>query len=113
MISIEQATLEVVAEFPKGYFLENLAVRADGSILVSAMNKSELWYIPAPGRLLPVEPVLVHTFDLMTLNMIETEQEDAFYLTASDVYTTRTSHLYRLDLRGWIPGDAIRPDLLL
>ena len=28
MISIEQATLEVVAEFPKGYFLENLAVRA-------------------------------------------------------------------------------------
>ena len=48
MISIEQATLEVVSEFPKGYFLENLAVRTDGSILVSAMNKSELWYIPAP-----------------------------------------------------------------
>ena len=27
MISIEQAKLEVVAEFPKGYFLENLAIR--------------------------------------------------------------------------------------
>ena len=112
MISIEQAKLEVVAEFPKGYFLENLAVRADGSILVSAMNKSELWYVPAPGSSLPVEPVLVHTFDIMTLNITETE-EDVFYLTASDVYKTRISQLYRLDFRGWNPGDAIRPEFLL
>ena len=48
MITIEQAKLEVVAELPEGYFLENLAVRAYRSILVSAMNKNELWYIPAP-----------------------------------------------------------------
>jgi hypothetical protein len=112
MILIEQATLEVVAEFPKGYFLENLAVRADGSILVSAMNKSELWCIPAPGTLLPVEPVLVHTFELMTLNIIETE-EDVFYLTASDVYKTRVSHLYRLNFRSWKPGDTIQPEFVL
>jgi hypothetical protein len=113
MISIEQAKLEVVAEFPKGYFLENLAIRADGSILVSAMNKSELWYIPAPASSLPVKPVLVHTFDLMTLNIVETAEEDVFYLTASNVYTTRVSHLYRLDFRGWEPGDTLRPQLLL
>ena len=113
MTSIEQATLEVVAEFPKGYFLENLAVRADGSILVSAMNKSELWHVPAPKNSLPVQPVLIHTFDLMTLNIIETQEADVFYLTASDVYTTRTSRLYRLDLPGWKPGGTIRPELLL
>ena len=88
MIEIPQATLEVVAEFPKGYFLENLAVRTDGSILVSAMNKRELWCIPAPGEELPVEPILVHTFDKMILNMVE-DGEDNFYVTASDVYTTR------------------------
>ena len=113
MTSIEQAKLEVVAEFPKGYFLENLAIRADGSILVSAMSKSELWYIRAPASSLPVKPVLVHTFDLMTLNIVETAEEDVFYLTASNVYTTRVSHLYRLDFRGWEPGDTLRPELLL
>jgi hypothetical protein len=30
---IPQAQLTVVAEFPNHYFLENLAVRSDGSIL--------------------------------------------------------------------------------
>jgi hypothetical protein len=112
MIDIPQATLEVVAEFPKGYFLENLAVRPDGSILISAMNKRELWCIPAPDSELPVEPVLVHTFDLMVLNMVE-EGEDNFYVTASDVYTTRESHLYRLNMRGWQPGAEVKPELIL
>lgn len=68
MVSIEQAKLELVAEFPEGYFLENLAARADGSVLVSAMNKSELWYVPAPADTLPVQPVLIHTFDLTLWN---------------------------------------------
>lgn len=113
MIGIEQAKLEVVAEFPEGYFLENLAVRRDGSILVSAMNKRELWYIPAPLGPLPVQPVLVHNFDLMTLNIVETAVEDVFYLTASNVYTTRVSHLYRLDFSGWTPGRSLRSELLL
>src|ERR1700691_3573513 len=113
MIPIEQAKLEVVAEFPKGYFLENLAIRADASILLSAMTKSELWYIPAPASSLPVKPVLVHTFDLMTLNIVETAEEDVFYLTASNVYTRGVSHLYRLDFRGGGPGDTLRPALLL
>lgn len=112
MIDIQQAELTVVAEFPEHYFLENLVVRADGSILVTAMNKKELWYVPAPGNDLPVQPLLMHTFDLLTLNLVETD-DDVFYLTASDVYTTRESRLYRLDLRGWKPGQAIHPQLVL
>jgi hypothetical protein len=112
MIQLEQAKLETIAEFPKGYFLENLAVRADGSILVSAMNKSELWLIPAPGEQLPVHPILMHTFELMTLNIVEGER-DVFYLTASDIYKTRTSRLYKLDLSDWKPGDELSPELLL
>ena len=39
MAELEQTELSVVAEFPVDYFLENLAVRCDGSILVTAMNK--------------------------------------------------------------------------
>lgn len=112
MVEIPQAKIEVVAEFPKGYFLENLAVRPDGSILVSAMNKRELWCIPAPAQDLPVKPVLVHTFDLMVLNMVE-DGEDIFYVTASDVYTTRESHLYRLDMRGWLTEKKVEPELIL
>ena len=73
MIQIEQANLEVVAEFPKGYFLENLAVRPDGSVLVTVANKRELWCVPAPAERLPVKPVLVHRFDLVTLNMVEAD----------------------------------------
>jgi hypothetical protein len=112
MINIEQARLEVVAEFPKGYFLENLAVRTDGSILVSALNKSELWYVPPLSETLPMQPVLMHTFELMTLNMVEGD-DDVFYVTASDVYKTRISRLYRLDLRGWTPGEKVDPQLIL
>jgi hypothetical protein len=39
-----KAHLTKVAEFPKNYFLENLAVRSDNSILITVMNHSELWY---------------------------------------------------------------------
>jgi len=34
------------ASFPANYFLENLALRADNSALVTAMNQKELWYVP-------------------------------------------------------------------
>ena len=40
------AKLTTVADFPPYYSLENLAVRADGSILVTAALQKELWYIP-------------------------------------------------------------------
>lgn len=44
--------------------------------------------------------------------MVEAE-EDIFYVTASDVYGTRTSHLYKLNLRDWRPGNAVDPELVL
>jgi hypothetical protein len=34
--------------------LENLAVRADGSILVTVLNHKQLWYVPAPDGGPPV-----------------------------------------------------------
>jgi hypothetical protein len=43
---VPQVRLATVATFPKNYFLENLAVRADNSILVTALNHKELWYVP-------------------------------------------------------------------
>lgn len=45
---LPEARLTPVALFPEHYFLENLAVRADGSLLVTAVLQRELWYVPAP-----------------------------------------------------------------
>jgi hypothetical protein len=112
MPAIPQAQLTVVAEFPNHYFLENLAVRSDGSILVTALNKKELWYVPSPSDDLPVTPVLMHTFDLLTLCVVETDP-DVFLIGTSDVYGTRESRLYRLDLRAWSPGKRIEPQFVL
>lgn len=43
---IPEVTLTPVAYFPQGYFLENLAVRSDGSVLISSLLHKELWCVP-------------------------------------------------------------------
>src|SRR5262249_38732421 len=43
LVTMPTAQLTTVAQFPVGYFLENVAVRADGSMLVTVLNKKELW----------------------------------------------------------------------
>ena len=108
----QKATLSTVASFPKGYFLENLAVRADNSILVTSIKTHELLYVsPArPGE--QVEPLLLFTFDKPPMSMVEPEP-DVFYLCASDGYVTHASTLYRIDLRDWKPGREIHPELVL
>ncbi|MBV8677881.1 MAG: hypothetical protein JO355_12035 [Planctomycetaceae bacterium] len=106
------ATLTTVAVFPEGSFLENLAVRRDGSILITVLNRKEVWYLPAPRAELPVEPMPVHTFAHMTMGIVETEP-DIFYVCTSDIYTTHESTLERLDLRDWTPGTAIQPQPVL
>jgi hypothetical protein len=106
------AILKVVAVFPKGTFLENLVVRRDGSILVTALNRKEVWYVPAPQAEPPVEPVLVLKFAHLTMGIVEAEP-DVFYVCTSDIYTTHESTLERLDLRDWTPGRAVQPRRVL
>jgi hypothetical protein len=66
-----KARLTTVAEFPKNYFLENLAVRSDNSILITAMNHGELWYVPAADGDEQVAPMLLHKFDMLTMGIAE------------------------------------------
>ena len=56
-----QARLTTVAVFPEDSFLENLAVRADDSILVTEILQKQLWYVPPVTGAVPAEPVPVHT----------------------------------------------------
>jgi hypothetical protein len=103
-----QASLSEVASFPPGYFLENIAVRADGSILVTVVFHRELWWVPAPGSFEPGGPRLLHTFDDPAMGIVEVEP-DVFCVSAS---SPGKGAVYRLDLRAWSPGEPVRLKLL-
>jgi hypothetical protein len=72
------AQLTTVTTFQAHFFVENPAGRADGSILVSVLNRKQLWYVPAPDRGPPVTPAQVHTFDGFAMGIVEAEP-DSFY----------------------------------
>jgi len=108
----EQAKLHVVARFPRNYFLENLVIRADHSILVTVANQQELWWVPPPTGKLPVQPSRLFKFGEVTMTIVETEP-DVFHICTGNGYTTHESYLRRLDLRGWSPGAPVHPELVM
>src|SRR5271163_3902532 len=111
MTPVPVVTLTPIAYFPQKYFLENLAVRADGSVLITAVLQKELWYVPVPAPRAMAEPVLVHTFDHPVTGIVEAEP-DVFILSLTEGYTTHESHLVRIDLSGWTPGAPVTPEVI-
>jgi len=107
-----RARLSTVALFPPYYVLENLAVRDDGSILVTAGLHKQLWYVPPADLATPGGPTLLHTFDQLASGIVETEP-DVFYISTSDGYPMHESCLHHLDLRHWTPGQPVRPEAVL
>jgi hypothetical protein len=107
-----KARLTTVASFPANYFLENLAVRADNSVLITVLNHRELWYVPPAAATGSAKPTLLHTFEQLPLSLTEVEP-DVFYLCTSNVYTDHKSSLHRIDLRNWSVGDPIQPQKVL
>jgi hypothetical protein len=112
MPRVPQAKLSPVAELPEHYFLENMAIRVDGSMLLTVQNRKELWFVPPPGGAGLAQPALVHTFEFNTTFVVEW-RPDRFLLGVADVYQTHEARLYELDLRGWTPGRPITPRLAL
>jgi hypothetical protein len=103
MTNDSPAKTSIASEFPVGYMLENLAVRADGSVLIAAVNRRQVWCVPAPIGKEPVAPVLLHTFDEghLTMSFVEAEP-DIFYVAIFG-----HPSLYRFDMRGWTPETAV------
>jgi hypothetical protein len=66
IVTLSPAGLATVASFPSNYFLENLALRADNSALITVLNHKELWYVPSSEAAQSVKPVLLHTFEQLT-----------------------------------------------
>jgi hypothetical protein len=114
MAPLPAVTLTPVAYFPEGYFPENLAVRADGSVLVTMLQggRKELWIVPGPEPSVEFPATLLHTFDHLLLGVAEVEP-DVFIVNLSDMYTTHESHLARVDLNGWAPGEPVKPEIIL
>lgn len=103
---VAAASLTEIASFAPGHFLENLAVRKNGSILVTVAFHRELWCIsPRPDG--AAKPVRLHSFDLAAMGIVEAEP-DIFYVSATSV---SRGCLYRFDLRDWAPGRAVEPTL--
>ena len=111
MTPLPAVTLTPVAYFPEKYFLENLAVRADGSVLITAVLQKELWLVPGPEPRREVPPVLMHTFEHLVMGIVEIEP-DVFVISLTDGYTTHESHLARIDLNGWTPGELVVPEII-
>jgi sugar lactone lactonase YvrE len=106
-IAAAPAKIITIAGFPEHFFLENLAVRADGSILVTVLNHKQLWYVPARNGGQPVTPIPVHTFDHFAMGIVETDP-DIFYVS-----TVNQATLERFDMRGWVPGAPVKPTRVL
>src|ERR1700677_719065 len=98
--SKQKTTLSTAAVFPKGYFLENLAVRSDNSILVTSVKTHELWYVPPAKPNEQAKPALLFTFDKSPTSMVELEP-DVFYSFTTDGYATLASDMHTTDLRDW------------
>ena len=74
--TLPKAKLTTVAVFPPKYFLENLAVRKDNSMLVTVVNQHELWYVPPITGEATVTPVLLFTFNEVACGITEVEPEN-------------------------------------
>ena len=105
------ARLTTVALFPTKYFLENLVVREDNSVLVTAMNDKELWYVPPSENNQEVTPICLHTFDEPTTGIVEVKP-DIFLILTCNLYTTHEAFAQQVDLRDWQPGLPVVSKLL-
>ena len=108
---VPAVALTPVAYFPEKYFLENLAVRADGSVLITAVLQKELWCVSNPELGTEVPPVLVHTFEHPVTGIVEVDP-DVFIVSITEGYTSHESHLARIDLTDWTPGDPVTAEII-
>ncbi len=75
-------------------------------------NRKELYCTPPPRAGAEVEPLLLHAFDALVGGVAELKS-DLFVVLAGNVYTTHDNYAYTLNLRGWSPGEPVKPERIL
>ena len=97
-----QPTVSVIACFPPGFFLENIAAFKDGGLLVTAANQRQLYYVPPTMYQHQVAPLLLATFEpgqwAMGLQAAP-QNPNVFYMLTSDMLGLglHTCSLYVID----------------
>ncbi|KAI9674848.1 MAG: hypothetical protein M1829_003588 [Trizodia sp. TS-e1964] len=87
--------VSTVCEFPLNYFLENLAVRRTGEILITVHNRSEVLYLD-PHQANP-KPTVLHTFPASVAGIVEVEA-DVFYVSACNIGQKGSAAIFKIDL---------------
>jgi hypothetical protein len=93
--------LRNVTQFPNGTWVENLAVRSNGQLLVTLASAPELYLVdPIGGK----QPLLVHQFpSVVGLTGIAEVEKDVFAVVGGNLsLTTFTSPPGSYSLLGWI-----------
>ena len=95
--------VHVVHEFPKGTWVENLAVRQNDQILATILTAPEIYQVDPLGI---VSPILVHTFTSTTgvTGIVETEPDIFYVATGNFSFATFTNEpgswaIWKVDLR--------------
>lgn len=103
--------VQVIHEFPLGTFVENLAVRRNGQILVTLGTAPELYQVD-PLQL--HAPILIHTFSNATdLTGIVEVDPDVFYVAAGkfNIKTLQSVpgsySIYKVDMNAFSPSPHI------
>lgn len=101
-------TLSLIHEFPEGTWVENIAVRANGQLLVTLISAPRLYLIdPDPAN--SSSATLLHEFsDAASLLGITEGIEDVFYVVTANFSATTLqgygdAYVYEVDLRGYLP----------
>lgn len=95
--------VETVYEFSQNYFLENIAIRSNGGVLVTVHNRNELVYVdphyppqptPAPAA------AVIYRFDAGVSGIVEVKH-DQFYVSVGEIGKQGSYGVYRVDMSGF------------
>ncbi|KAI9801505.1 MAG: hypothetical protein M1833_002737 [Piccolia ochrophora] len=99
----ELRPVSTVHAFPTDYFVENLAVRPNGDILVTVLNRNELYNVsPAGGD---PKATLVHTFATAVSGIVEVGT-DIFYVSSGAFGSLGTFVIWKVDLTSFTGGTS-------
>jgi sugar lactone lactonase YvrE len=94
-----------IQAFPVNTFIENIAVRRTGQLLLTVHNKGELIQLDPNSE---AAPSLVHVFPAGVLGIVEV-QDDIFYISCGTIGEKGSWAVYKVDMSAFVadePGKA-------
>lgn len=94
--------VKTIYEFSQNYFLENIAIRSNGGVLVTVHNRNELVYVDPhyPPQSKPAPAAVIYRFDAGVSGIVEVEH-DQFYVSVGDIGKQGSYGVYRVDMSGF------------